>query len=735
MRVRSNTRVPGAASPIRYVTVDSERLRGARGAPIPLDASTVTQIPFTRIRSHRSRFLSPIRHMPTVGSTLGPNTSSQFRAIVVPAERRWRATLLATIAGALVFFIFEASKSAIFPHLTIWESHNITITFGSLIAGGAAWFAMARQASMLRTLAAEEALRERLEIRQRALAESEMRYRQLMIHSPEAIVVHRNGRLIYANDAAMLLIGAKQSTQLLRRRAADFVHPDDLAMVQQRLGSGPARVQYRLVRLDGGIREVEAVSVSIAFEGTPAMQTLFRDVTERKELEARLLHGAFHDALTGLANRALFRDRLEHALTMAGRDPDHRLAVLFLDLDDFKGVNDSLGHEAGDQLLHTVSERIVAEVRASDTVARFGGDEFAVLLERLPHEAEALAIVNRIEVALRRPLMLEGRLMSVATSVGVAYASAGDDVDTLLRNADVAMYEAKEAGKARHAVFEPSMYAAIVQRLQLETDVRAAASAPRQSGLHLAYQPIVDLRTGAVRGLEALLRWEHPHRGTVEPSVFVPVAEHTGAIVPLGRWVLEEACQQLVAWRTLWWRERRAPDSVPGVSVNISGRQLAEDDFVDDVAAILRHTGAPAGSITLEITESVIMRNTESSLRTLSALKALGLRLAIDDFGTGYSSLSYLQKFPVDVLKIDRAFVEGVAQGGSDTALARTIVTLGNTLSLRTVAEGVESPLQRDALSTMGCVDGQGYLFSPPRPAAEITGWLRVQTGGIAIAV
>jgi diguanylate cyclase (GGDEF)-like protein/PAS domain S-box-containing protein len=665
----------------------------------------------------------------------GLATSSQFRAISVPAERRWRAALLATLAGALVFFIFEASKSAIFPKLTIWQSHNITIAFGSMIAGGAAWFAMARQASMLRTLAAEEALRERLEIRQRALEESEWRYRQLMTHSPEAIAVHRNGRLVYANEAAAHLIGARQGADILRRRASDFVHPDDLALVQQRLTSGPARVQYRLQRLDGGIREVEAVSVSIAFEGTPAMQTLFRDVTERKELEARLLHGAFHDALTGLANRALFRDRLEHALQVAGRDPDHRIAVLFLDLDDFKGVNDSLGHDAGDQLLRTVSERIVAEVRASDTVARFGGDEFAVLLERLPAESEALTIVNRIKVALRRPLMLEGRLMSVATSVGVAYATPVDDVDTLLRNADVAMYEAKEAGKARHAVFEPSMYAAIVQRLQLEADIRMAASAPERSGLYLAYQPIVDLRTGAVRGLEALLRWEHPTRGTVTPSVFVPVAEHTGVIVPLGRWVLEQACSQLVAWRTLWWRERRQPDTVPSVSVNISGRQLAEDDFVDEVAAILQRTGAPAGSITLEITESVIMRNTESSLRTLSALKALGLRLAIDDFGTGYSSLSYLQKFPVDVLKIDRAFVEGVAQGGSDAALARTIVTLGTTLGLRTVAEGVETPSQQEALEAMGCVDGQGYLFSPARPVDEITAWLRVQTGGLAIAV
>ncbi|WP_310570141.1 EAL domain-containing protein [Gemmatimonas sp.] len=652
-------------------------------------------------------------------------TSSSFRAIVLPAARQARATALAFLGGALVFFIFEASKSAVFPKLTIWESHSITIVFGSCIAAGAAFLAMKRQASMLSKIAAEAALRERLEMRQRVLQESEARYRLLVDNSPEAIAVHRNGHLVYVNAAGAALIGSAPGDDLVGRRTIDFVHRDDLSLVRQRARPDASRVQYRLIRVDGAIREVDAASVEIPYEGTSAIQTVFRDVTERKQLEARLMHEAFHDALTGLPNRSLFRDRLEHAVAVQMRQPTLRVVVMFLDLDDFKAVNDSLGHEAGDQLLQVVAERIREEIRAADTVARFGGDEFAILMEQVSAPAEVLSIVNRIKVSLRRPLLLQGRLMSVSASVGVAFAESGEDVDTLLRNADVAMYEAKEAGKARHAVFEPAMYTAIMHRLQLESDLRAATVAPESAGLFLTYQPIVDLRSGEMRGVEALLRWHHATRGPIPPMVFVPVAEHTGTIIPLGNWVLETACRQLVAWRTLWWTERWDPASMPSVAVNISGKQLQEPDFVATVADILARTNAPAHCITLEITESVIMRDTESSLQTLRALKTLGVRLAIDDFGTGYSSLSYLQRFPVDVLKIDRAFVEGVSRGGSDAALARTILTLGETLGLQTVAEGVEDESQRVQLERMGCVLAQGYLFSRPKPADELTAWIR----------
>jgi diguanylate cyclase (GGDEF)-like protein/PAS domain S-box-containing protein len=529
---------------------------------------------------------------------------------------------------------------------------------------------------------------------------------------------------VYVNAAGAELIGATTAKSLIGKRATEFVHRDDVHLLQQRWVTRGTRLQYRLQRVGGAIVEVDAASVQIQYEGQPAVQTVFRDVTARKNLEAQLLHEAYHDSLTSLANRTLFRDRLEHALNLRLRDAEGYLAVLFLDLDDFKSVNDSLGHDAGDRLLRTVAERLQLETRSSDTVARFGGDEFAVLLEQLDSPTEAIGIVNRVKVALRRPIMLEGRVLTVSSSVGVAFSSPDDDVDTLLRNADVAMYEAKEAGKARHAVFEPAMYAAIVQRLQLEADLRLAAGQPSRHGMHLVFQPIVELTSGRVSGLETLLRWNHTTRGNIPPAVFVPIAEQTGAIVSLGAWILEQACLQWMQWHSA--REQVSSFAPPPtIGINISGRQLAEDDFVARVDDILRRTGTPPSAVTLEITESVVMRKTEESLEKLRQLKALGVSLAIDDFGTGYSSLSYLQKFPVDILKIDRAFVEGVQLGGSDTALARTIIALGHTLGLRTVAEGIEQESQRRQLEALGCKLGQGYLFAEPSSAETVARWLQ----------
>lgn len=456
---------------------------------------------------------------------------------------------------------------------------------------------------------------------------------------------------------------------------------------------------------------------------------LAMDVTERKQMEAQLAHQAFHDTLTGLANRALFRDRVEHALMRAVTAREgHRecLAILFLDLDDFKGVNDTLGHAAGDELLTVVAERLLKATRGFDTVARLGGDEFAVLLEGMHHAADADRVVERVQLMLAAPVTIAGREARMRASLGVAHATGAESADELIRNADVAMYEAKAAGKGGHAVFAPDMHEALVARRALEADLQAAVDAlvmadtgwPHEpsvapaGGFRLMYQPIVDLQTGAVISFEALMRWEHPTRGAVPPSVFIPVAEETGLIVALGRWALRAACHQLRAW------DRETDGSELSVGVNVSGRQLGEARLVDDVAAALAECELTADRLTLEVTETAVMHDTERAVTTLHALKALGVHIAVDDFGTGYSSLSYLQQFPVDVLKIDKAFVDGVARGGADAALARTIIALGQTRGLRTVAEGVEHEEQRAALATLGCTLAQGYLFARPRDAA-----------------
>ncbi len=655
---------------------------------------------------------------------------------VVP-ERRGRATLIAFLAAAAWMFAYEAMKEALLPSLSPWQSHAITIIVSACTAAAVTYAAIVQQSRILNRLSEEQARSERLELQQEALAHSEERYRSLVEASPEAIVVHRGGLLQYVNAAAARLIGVADSASLVGRSATAFVHTDDHSRVQRGGLRPTGRQEFRLRRSDGELVEVEAVSVVITYESRPALQTVFRDVTQRKQLEARLVHDAFHDPLTALPNRALFRDRVEHALARLSRSepgtPAPGIAVLFLDLDDFKAVNDTLGHAAGDRVLIAVSARLKQVVRSYDTVARLGGDEFAVLLEELVDEHEALGVAERIGEALHVPIRVEGRDMLVAASIGLAHATTTDTADVLLRNADVAMYAAKDRGKSRHAIYEPAMYETIVRRLALESEIRDAAADPAAAGFSIVYQPIVDLSTRQACGMEALLRFCHSVHGVTTPDVFIPIAEQTGMIVPIGRWVLEQACRQLEVWRTLWDTLDRDPDSLPCVAVNISGRQLQEPTFVDDVERALGFTSCPARFLTLEITETVIMQRTDITLASLQRLKALGVRLAIDDFGTGYSSLSYLQRFPVDVLKIDRTFIEGVASGGSDAALARTIITLGATLGLSTVAEGVEDVAQCEQLQALGCQLGQGYLFARPLDAGAATAWLTQMGAGASM--
>jgi len=432
-------------------------------------------------------------------------------------------------------------------------------------------------------------------------------------------------------------------------------------------------------------------------------------------LEQELLHQAFHDSLTGLANRALFRDRVSHALALArrqGRD----ITVLFLDLDDFKKVNDSLGHAEGDRLLVAAAERFLACGRATDTVARLGGDEFGILIEDVRGTEGSAVLVERLTGAMQAPFRLGHNEVHVTASFGIATAVGEETADDLLRNADLAMYTAKRQGKGRFATYESRMVADVRQRLELEAALRTAIE---REEMVLHYQPIVHLQTGQIFGFEALVRWNHPRFGHLLPSHFVPLAEETGLIVRLGGWVLREACTQIHRWREAY------PNAQWTMSVNLSGRQLEEPDLVHETRAALAMTGVNPAALVLEITESVLMQQADSALQQLRAMKSLGVGLAIDDFGTGYSSLSYLQRFPIDILKIAKPFIDDVGAGIEKSALARAIIGLGDTLKLKTIAEGVEIAEQRAALVLLGCELGQGYFFSPALPAVGVERMLR----------
>ena len=464
-----------------------------------------------------------------------------------------------------------------------------------------------------------------------------------------------------------------------------------------------------------------------------------QDVSGRKELEAELLHQAFHDSLTGLANRALFRDRIDHAMAHSAREAE-RIGLLFIDLDDFKTINDTLGHAAGDRVLQRIASTLLNATRGCDTVARLGGDEFAVLLERLNLDEGPEVAAQRIVNALARPVEAEpGRSITVGASIGIAMQSLAQDRDELLRNADVALYEAKKNSRGRWVVYDPAMHAALVDKVSLEADLRLAiercqlahrpglektGTYPRfedaapQAQISLAYQPIVDVVSECITGFEALLRWTHPERGLIPPATFVPVAEESGLVLALGRWVLRTACQQASEWT-----ERQGRPVT--VTVNLSVKQLQDDSLALDVEGALKESGLSPACLILEMTESVIMREPSSARARLHELKQLGVRIAIDDFGTGYSSLSHLQQFPVDILKIDRSFLHRMHQGSQDTALVRTIIALAKLLSLRTIAEGVEDAHQQQQLRELGCDSAQGFLFGRPMAAEEVDALLQ----------
>jgi diguanylate cyclase (GGDEF)-like protein len=438
-----------------------------------------------------------------------------------------------------------------------------------------------------------------------------------------------------------------------------------------------------------------------------------------------LAHRAYHDPLTDLGNRELFADAVGSALAADRLRP---VGVVFLDLDDFKKVNDTLGHAAGDRLLCLVADRITAHLDVGDIAARLGGDEFAVLLEEVGSADEAHRVAERLLAALSGPLELDDRSVTVRASMGVAVGRSGEvTTGELLRNADVAMYIAKGQGKGCARLFEPSMHTALLERLELEAQLEVAVE---RAQLDLKYQPIVSLRTGRVSGFEALVRWNHPDRGELPPDAFIPIAEETGLVVGIDRWVLLKACCQGRAW------QRAYPAEEPLiVGVNLSTRQLEEVNVVELVELALEVSGLPPEHLVIEITESFLIRNEKLGVETLHALRALGVRLAIDDFGTGYSSLSYLRHLPIDVLKIDRSFIEGLGRSDEDTALVQAILRLARSLDLETIAEGVERPDQRAALADLGCNLAQGWHFSRPLKSAEMEDILRTRTSALPLSV
>jgi diguanylate cyclase (GGDEF)-like protein/PAS domain S-box-containing protein len=548
--------------------------------------------------------------------------------------------------------------------------------------------------------------------------ENEARFEALVQHSSDVITIVDPDTVIRYASPTVLQIFGHQPQELEGKRLAELVHPDDvprtLSFFMSVLPPGAVTppAEWRMRHHDGGWRDVEVIGTNLLDQPTVRGIVLnTRDISERKALQAELTHQAFHDTLTGLANRALFLDRVTHALVLARRH-SRTIAVIFLDLDNFKTVNDSLGHAQGDMLLIHTSERMQTAVRTADTIARFGGDEFAILIEDASDNDAAMTVVDRVLELMRHPFHLDGKEVFASASIGIAVADPNHTAGDLLRNADMAMYIAKQSGKGQYRRYEARMHTEAMERLELEADLRHAIE---REEFTLRYQPIVLLHTGEIAGVEALVRWKHPTRGMLSPLTFIPLAEETGLIVPLGRWVVREACRQAVSWQHL--RPKGQPLTL---TINISGHQLQGEHVVEDVRRALSDSGLDPRHLVLEITESVLMQQSETILDRLHALKALGVRLAIDDFGTGYSSLGYLQRFPIDILKIDKSFVDDVGRGDTESALARAVIALGETLQLQTIAEGIELKQQLSGLQDLGCELGQGFFFDKPIDPADI---------------
>ena len=557
-----------------------------------------------------------------------------------------------------------------------------------------------------RTLLRRHRTKQRELTERQVLDAGERRLLALVQNSADVVaVLEPDSTAMFVSPASRSVLGIEPE-ELVGTRFVDTLLPRDVPMFIRMLAAsreGDQPVILRTRHADGRELVLEGTLTNLMAEAAVRGWVLtVRDVTDRQVLQQELSYQAFHDSLTGLANRQLFTDRLTHALRRRNGATEP-LAVLILDLDDFKHVNDSLGHGIGDRLLVAVAERISGAIREGDTAARLGGDEFAILMEdasiELAHE-----VAQRLLEALAVPVAVDEHLHSVRASIGMAEAMPGAATgEETLRNADVAMYWAKDRGKSTVAVYEAGLHAEALERMALRGELQRAI---REDQLTLHYQPTVDLGSQRITGFEALVRWDHPTRGLLPPLEFIPVAEQSGLIVPLGSWVLETACKAGAGMQSDWHQ--------PTMAVNIAAQQLAKPDFVDEVVDVLRRTGMPAERLVLEITENVLLDDMVGTIASLARLRDRGIRVAIDDFGTGYSSLSYLDQLPVDVLKVDKSFVDKVCAGTSDTSLVEAIITMSHSMRLTTIAEGVEQPEQAAWLKHARCSLGQGYLWSRP---------------------
>ena len=573
----------------------------------------------------------------------------------------------------------------------------------------------------------EDALH-RFESTQARMDRNERKFSSLVRNSCDSMtLLGRDGVILYQSAGGRSVLGL-EANGLLGQTFVPLTHPEDAAHTRDKFievlhGAPGASVhlESRLRHADGSWRLLETILTNMLDDpDVHAVVSNSRDITERRALEQQLSHQAFHDSLTGLANRALFLDRVTHALDRADRHASP-VAVLFVDIDDFKTVNDSLGHHHGDDVLIAVAELLKHSVRPGDTVARLGGDEFAVLLDtgQMPQAAEVVA--RRIASALFDPIEIGGENITVRASIGIALGQPPvDQPGGLMRDADLAMYMAKRNGKGRFEMFRPEMHEEAVRRLETAADLRRGIA---DSQFEVYYQPIIDTRNATIIGAEALVRWHHPTRGLVRPGEFIPSAESTGLILPLGKWVLGDSCRQVQAWR-----RAGVVDDNFYISVNLSARQLQDASLLDDVSEALETSGLPAAMVVLEVTESVIINDLVNARSRLEALKLLGFRLAVDDFGTGYSSLSQLRNFPMDIVKLDKSFVDQITLDHDGTAMVRGLIDLCVALGLTTIAEGVEHEEQLVLLHQLGCDNVQGYLFAQPMPGAEFAQFLRDST-------